>query len=187
MEILLIRHTSVNIDKDICYGFSDVDLSSDFQFELNLIKSKLNGIKDYTFYSSPLSRCSILAESLSNSNYAVDNRLKEMNFGEWELTSWNDINESDLQQWIEEFVNFKCPDGESFIELYDRAVNFYLELLKREHKKVAIITHGGVIRSIIAHLLDIPLKNAPILQIDFGSISKIQIAPEYTRLVYINK
>ncbi|MEW5821532.1 MAG: alpha-ribazole phosphatase [Cyanobacteriota bacterium] len=187
MEIFLIRHTSVDINKEICYGFSDVKLADNYKEDFKKLKKKLKPINPSIVYSSPLIRCSMLADYLSDTNYIKDNRLKELNFGDWEMKNWYEIEQDELDKWIKEFVNYRCPEGETFVELFERAKEFYQEIITKDFEKVYIITHGGVIRSIVALILEIPLKNAPSIQIDFGSISKISINKEVVNLSYLNK
>lgn len=187
MEIFLIRHTSVKIDKGICYGFSDVELSDQYINEFEILKNKLNNDKDLIYFTSPLKRCLELARYLSNDNYNVDNRLKELNFGDWELKKWNLISGKDYDNWVKDYVNYKCPDGENFLDLYNRSIDFYNEIIKKDIPKVAIITHGGVIKSIIASVLKVPLELAPRINTDTASISKIIINKALVNVSYINR
>ena len=186
MDIYLIRHTRVNCEKGICYGQTDVDVAPTFDKELIEIKNKLD-MEGFVFYSSPLKRCSSLAKALAGSDFIVDERLKELNFGNWEMKRWDSIDEKDLQVWIDSYVDIPCPNGECFTDVYSRSLEFYNDLLKKNHEKVAIIGHGGVIRSIIAHILQIPLNKAIILNFDYGSITKISINGQMVSVEYINK
>jgi len=188
MEIYLIRHTSINCEKVICYGQADVEVSGAFSTELNSLKKKLGESEEYIFYSSPLKRCSILAQHLSNADFIPDKRLMEMHFGDWELKSWELIEkEQYFQKWRDNFVKTSCPNGESFIDLSKRNIEFFEELIKKDYKKVAIITHSGTIRTLVSHILEIPLNKALNLQIDYGSITKIKTLEHSTCVEYVNK
>lgn len=187
MEIYLIRHTATVCDKGICYGHSDVDLAPTFEMELKVIKNKLSNIEDLVFFSSPLKRCSILAQRLTNSSVYIDDRLKELNFGDWELKSWNSIDKHELQKWINDYVNVTCPNGESLTDLYNRSVNFVKDLKEKKYEKLAIITHAGVIRSIISYIIEIPITKMFSIQLDYGSITKIKIDGSMTNVCYINR
>src|SRR4249920_2591239 len=122
MEIYLVRHTETVCEKGICYGQSDVDLQSDYQKQFETIKAQIP--KNAVLFSSPLKRCSILSDYLSNSNYKIDSRLMEMHFGDWELKNWNNISPDEMNPWMNDFVNVKVPNGESFTILYERVVDF---------------------------------------------------------------
>lgn len=169
MEIYVIRHTPVNISKNICYGQSDVEISETFLQDSEILAKKLPENFDQVF-TSPLTRCTSLAEELSFSNVILDDRLKEMNFGDWELKSWDEINSIELQNWMDNFDTVSTPNGESLEELYLRVESFYDELKKVNHEKVLIITHAGVIRCLWAKILQIPLKNCFKIPVGFGEV-----------------
>ena len=65
MEVYLIRHTSVDIDSNVCYGQSNVPLSSTFEEDAQKIKKELN-IDFEKVYSSPLFRCTMLSSKLNS-------------------------------------------------------------------------------------------------------------------------
>lgn len=57
MNIYLIRHTSVDVPKGLCYGQSDVPLRPTFEAEAAVTKAKIESIHFDMAYTSPLSRC----------------------------------------------------------------------------------------------------------------------------------
>ena len=158
MEVYIIRHTPVAVSKDICYGQSNVSLADTFIQDAEQLSKKLPTNFD-SVYSSSLQRCKDLATALKFENVLFDNSLMEMNFGDWENQKWDEINQGELNHWMADFVNVKTPNGENLTELFQRVESFFNYLRKKEHKKVLIITHAGVIRCLWAYLLDIPLQN----------------------------
>lgn len=177
MEIYLIRHTTPAVAKGICYGQSDLEVDMNlFSSELELIREKLPNAFD-AVYSSPLQRCSKLAKEFS-SQIEIDPRLMEMNFGEWELQNWKDIPQDELNNWMDDFVQVSPPNGENFIELQKRTVEFLQDLLSKEPTTSAIFTHAGNIRSIISYILEIPLNNAFRIQVNYGSVVKLWYSKE---------
>ncbi len=188
MDIYLIRHTSLNCEKGMCYGHSDIDVSENFNVELELLKSKLPELDDFVFYSSPLKRCAKLASFLANNDYITDKRLKEHNFGDWELKKWSELVDcKHFQKWKFDFVNNPSPSGESTAEVYKRCEEFFEELIKKDHKKVVVVTHSGVIRMIVAKILGMPLDKAFSLGLDYASVSKVNIDRQIISIEYINR
>lgn len=176
MQIYLIRHTTPDVEAGICYGQSDIGVDDDFQFTLEKIKNQLSLDNNHIIFSSPLKRCSLLAKELANHNGVnYDDRLMEMDFGKWELQRWSEIDEEPMTQWGSNFVENRVPGGESFEIMNQRVMEFWEELLKQENKDILIVTHSGVIRSILARLLEIPLKKAFVLKIDYGRIIRIRM------------
>jgi len=189
MEVYLIRHTTPQIEKGICYGQSDIPLVETFNTDAQKILQLLTYKVDAVF-SSTLSRCVKLAELIkSNQKFTQDKRLLEMNFGDWEMKKWDTINQEVLNEWMKDFVNVRVPNGENFIDLNNRVNEFIDELIKTDYKKVAIVTHAGVIRSVLCQILEIPLRNAFKIPIDYGGITKINIDKKscYKSIVYINQ
>jgi len=192
LDLYFIRHTSVNVKEGICYGYSDVEASQTFESEVKILKKKFSISPQMIFYSSPLKRCILLAERLSISDPIIDTRLIELNFGDWELKDWSLINKTEREKWLNDFVNFRCPNGESYLDLYKRATDFFEALVEKNYENVAIITHGGFIRSILSYILEIPLKKSFSIQIHYGSVSKIVLSQDnnsnsYITVEYINK
>lgn len=186
----MIRHTSVEVEKSVCYGQSNVPLSANFMNESDTILRQFDPNETIQIYSSPSSRCTSLANEFNKKvEPIIDSRIMELNFGEWELKKWDEIAPDDLNPWMEDFVNIKCPNGESYQELASRTIEFLQEIVKeQQHKKIIVISHGGVIRSLLAHILQIPLEKSFSLQIDYGKMSKIKVVTKENIIIqYINK
>lgn len=172
MEIYLIRHTTPTIEKGICYGQTDLDITAEFEIKASKILNEITVDTTTKVYSSPLQRCTKLALKFSK-NIITDDRLMELNFGDWELKKWNDIPRNEIDPWFKDFVNVTIPNGEAYIDLYKRANGIFQEIASKNFKKTIITTHGGVIRSIIANLNGVPLANSFDIKVEYGQIFKI--------------
>jgi len=172
MEIYLVRHTTPNIEKGICYGQSDLGITDTFDSEVIKIHKEIPIHKISKIYSSPLQRCKILADTF-NIPTIFDDRLKELNFGDWELKAWNDIHPSELNPWMEDFVNVQVPNGESYIMLQKRMLAFYNDIAHTAEGSIIIVAHAGPIRALLAHLQQIELKNSFDIKINYGDVIKI--------------
>ena len=148
MKITLIRHTSVNVQSGICYGQSDIDVSSSFETEaLQVINILQNTYFDAVF-CSPLKRCRKLAGYCGFPEPVIDKRLMELNFGAWEMKAWLEIEDVQLQRWFDNWLEEAPTRGESFKEMTCRVAEFLTDLKKLPFHRVAIFTHAGVIRSV---------------------------------------
>jgi alpha-ribazole phosphatase len=178
MEVYLVRHTETICEKGICYGQSDVGIREPYDAVFVCILNQLP--QDAILYSSPLRRCTILAnhilENTKIDSIIEDSRLMEMNFGDWELEKWDAIPQEVLNPWMEDFVNVRVPNGESFVELNDRVLDFLENKLTRESEKPAIVVaHAGVIRSFLCKINDVSLKDAFQNKVNYGDVIKIEI------------
>jgi len=175
MEIYLIRHTSPDIGQGICYGQSDIPLAITFNEEYLKLKQHLPE-KFQAVYTSPKLRCMKLAEKLTETKDIIsDNRLLELNFGDWELKNWDSIEQVELNKWMKDFVHISAPNGENFSMLHERAVHFFTELSGMDYEQVAVVSHAGFIRGIIAEVLEMPLRNAFKIPVAYGSVTKLNL------------
>jgi alpha-ribazole phosphatase len=178
MEVYVIRHTEVAVDKSVCYGQTDVPLASTYATDLAALQLKLPRDFDAVF-SSPLKRCTQLATDLGKGEIIKDSRLLEVNFGAWETKTWDSINQDELNTWMSDFVHAKPPEGENLLELNTRVEDFLDELKNTSLKKVLIVAHAGVIRCIWAYMVQVPLANIFKIPISFGEVLILQLAKDF--------
>lgn len=163
MKIVMLRHgESESNVKNIFSGFSDVPLT---QKGILQAEAAADLLKTYTFdcvVSSPLIRAKRTAEAVcsrSTTQLAIetDARFKEMNFGVWEGSSFEGILEAypdESAQWMQDYVHFICPGGESLKLFYERIraafkANF-CNWSEAGHQTILLVAHAGVIQSILA-------------------------------------
>ncbi len=174
-EIYLIRHTTPAVEKGTCYGQADLDVTESFFDEAALIKQYLPA-HIQSVYASPLQRCSKLAQHLFPShNILFHDELKEINCGEWELKKWNDIPQEIVMPWMNDFVNVRIPGGESYLDLFERTTTMF-ESIAAKKETAAIVSHGGVLRSILSHLTDTALIDSfNIFKLQYGCVVKLHV------------
>jgi len=176
MEVYVVRHTRVAVDKGLCYGQLEVPLAATFDEEFTALKSQLPPQIDAVFSSSS-QRCLQLAAQFSD-NVQIENALLEMNFGDWEGQRWNELDPDALNDWMNDFVHVNAPNGENLVSLSARVSAFLASLRQQNHAQCLIVTHAGAIRCIWAYLLEIPLKNCFKIAVDFGEILHFNLAKE---------
>lgn len=174
MEVYLIRHTQPVVEKGLIYGRTDVPLADSFSIEKDNILKQLPEAFDIV-YSSPSLRCTRLAQTIS-AQYLKDESLYELNFGEWEGQSWDTINRQESETWMNDFVNLSPPKGETMKEMESRVMNFWNRLLKQPFQNAAIVTHGGVIRILLAHHRSIELKDSFTIPVAMGEVFKLPVS-----------
>lgn len=175
MEIYLIRHTTPNIPKDTCYGASDIDVVETFEEEAAAIKAVLPTFQENVFFvSSPLIRCKKLALFLSNGHPVhMEESLKEISFGDWELQKWKEIDQVAMKAWFPNFVTSAPPNGESFQQVYDRANQVFDHYASKKLTQLFIIAHSAIIRAMLCKLQQTPLKDAFKENMDYGVVYKV--------------
>lgn len=175
MDLYLIRHTSVDVPKGTCYGFTDVPLKDTFETEAAITKDGLKGLQFDKVYTSPLSRAAKLAAFCGYADAERDDRLKEMNMGEWEMQRFDDITDAHLQEWYDDFLNQPTSGGESFRDLYARVASFLDEVRTLPYQRVAVFAHGGVLICARVYAGEVPLEKGFENLTLYGGIIKIKI------------
>lgn len=146
MEIILVRHTRVGVPRGTCYGWSDVPVAETFEQEARLTQERLAPYVPFDcVYASPLQRARRLAAFCGYDTPILDDRLKEMSMGRWEMQRYDDITDPYLAQWYDDYMHLPTPEGESFPMLYARVTSFLDELKQSHHQRVAIFAHAGVL------------------------------------------
>ncbi len=168
MEIYLIRHTTPAVPKDMIYGRTDVALAATFDAEKEIVLSKLPPDLN-AVYTSPSARCTQLAACLLK-QFSPDERLYEFNFGCWEGKTWATVDPQESAPWMQDFVNVCTPEGESMLQMQERVMSFWIELNQQPYQKVAVVTHGGVIRLILATIRNVPLASSFDMHVNFGEV-----------------
>ena len=175
MEICLIRHTTPAVEKGICYGQTDLSLVDRYPQELEIVRSQVSGPFDKVF-SSPLQRCARLAADLFLPQAVQhDDRLKEYDFGQWEMLPWDDIEKESKEKWKADFVNIPAPEGESLGLMHSRVKDFVDELSGQDHERIALVTHSGVIRIVLAMVEDTPLHKCFDYHLEYGAVRNVKL------------
>jgi alpha-ribazole phosphatase len=147
VEVALIRHTACAIEAGICYGQLDVPLASSAAADIDRVLAKTPRVD--AVYTSPALRCVVLAMRLA----ARDRRtpilregLRELCFGRWEGTRWDDISRMEIDKWSANTWEHAPPGGETEESLWTRVERVYQELLGCRRRSIAVIAHGGSLR-----------------------------------------
>lgn len=179
LELILIRHGHTQWNAEHRYlGHTDLPLLPSVLEQLSQLKQDIDGREQssnafWRVYSSDLLRCretlAYIAPSLEKVAF-YDKRLREMNFGDWEGCSYDQLKDNPLyRSWVDSPSTVTPPEGESWAQFDERlhsflsdlgqaAENILVQAASSEHKdegtanRVLIVTHGGVIRHILAQV-----------------------------------
>ena len=167
-KLYLIRHGQTLWNKISKYqGHSDIALSDTGIAQAQKLGHYLfeKGIKLQAVYASDLSRAYDTAKLIAepyNLPISTNSELREMNFGVWEGLTFKEIKNqySDLAEiWLTAPETLEIPKGESFAKVKERAINTLYGILKNHaNENIAVVSHGGTLRTIICSLLDMPLS-----------------------------
>lgn len=156
-NIYLIRHgvTEANL-KGQYAGVWDIPVCKEGEIKLHELKNNFKYPEIKECYSSPLCRCVKTAKIIyPDVTTIIREDLKEWNFGEWEGKTTNELlKDGRYVNWVENKRTDSTPGGESGIEFTKRVCSAFEEivesLVKRGVTSAGIVTHGGVIMSLLA-------------------------------------
>ena len=168
MILHLIRHPKPLVEPGICYGRLDI-LGENAAAVAAGLRAVLPA--DLPVWSSPLRRCRELAEHLQ-AQPMLDARLVEMDFGSWEGRPWDAIPRHELDAWAADVAGYAPPGGESPRRLQRRALDFVAGL---DVPEAVIVTHAGVIRTLLAHWQGLPPERWTELVFDYGSCTRVVV------------
>jgi alpha-ribazole phosphatase len=156
-RVLFIRHAETEMTGRYC-GHSDPDLNAKGRARLTKLSESLAEEMLDTVYSSDLRRATSTAQAIAASRnipQVLRPALREINFGDWEGLTWEDIERLDpeyAQNWVKSYPNLHAPSGESFEDFERRVLTEVNHLIDRNPGPIAVVTHGGVLRVVLRHL-----------------------------------
>lgn len=193
-RLLLIRHAAIDAaGHSLLVGASDVPASPHGLRDLARLSPVLAGFRPEAWFCSPLLRarqtCARLGEFCETAHTpVVDERLREIDFGRWEMKGFAAIAEEDpdlLPAWCE-YDSFTFPGGEAVAAFCERVAAMLAELRAAEHREVAMVSHGGVIRTLICLALNLPPRNYLLFDVRPGSLAVLDLHPDGAVLAGLN-
>lgn len=127
-------------------------------------------------YSSPLERCLETAQPIATAlglPVHAEPGVLEVDYGEWRGANLKELAEKPEWRAVQHYPSsFRFPGGETLYEVQTRAVAA-LERIVTAHPNqlVAVLSHGDVIRTSLAHFMGTPLDLFQRIQIGTASIS----------------
>lgn len=148
LELWLVRHgeTDWTAAGRFC-GWSDPALNERGRAQARNLGRRLSGRRFDSFVSSSSTRA-VETARLAHRDPAVDVRLRELDFGDLEGRTWAECS-VEVQESLRDFDMFQAPNGESVAQLSVRVRKALGELGSGRH---LVVTHGGVIRTLLGHL-----------------------------------
>ncbi|MBO7419331.1 MAG: alpha-ribazole phosphatase [Bacteroidaceae bacterium] len=176
MKVTLVRHTSVDVPPGTCYGQTDVPVKSSFPEEATQVKTNLLPHLPFDkVYCSPLTRAVKLASYCGYPDAQRDERLLEMNMGDWEMQLYDEIKDPLIDDWYKDYLRIATPQGESFEMQYQRVSQFLDELRQQPYQQVAIFAHGGVLICAQIYAGIVSFDNAFSAIVPYGGMVQIDI------------
>jgi alpha-ribazole phosphatase len=157
--LIFIRHAETDLAGTFC-GHSDPPLNARGQAQVSDLIAELTSEPFAAICSSDLRRAVDTATSLAQAfsvPHTITPKLREIHFGDWEAMTWAEVERKDAEharRWAESFPNVTAPNGEAHAIFKSRVLNEVDRLCDlAADKRIAVVTHGGVLRIVLSSLL----------------------------------
>ena len=198
LNVYIVRHGQTDTNKTFGINGSgtNLPLNEKGKKQAENLRDSFDINKIDCVYSSPLKRARETAEILNQGKHEiiVDDRLSEMNYGNWDGQDVQDIIEK-YPQVFDELGYFKenysdyCT-GETYQHLADRLMDFWHDLINNhKDESVLLVFHGTASRSLVQNVLGIPkitlvgeIQNAGVINISVDEASQKPFLRYYNRV-----
>lgn len=194
-RIVLLRHAhSIANEKNLLAGrMSGITLSKSGKSQALDLVDRLGAMQFDEIAISPLQRCREtidpwLSANNAKSRLVIDESISEVDYGSWSGKTLASLRRKAQWKVVQDFPSqMTFPEGESLLEMQGRALSgFYrLNAVKGKGPRL-LVSHGDVIKSIVAHCLGMHLDQFQRLVIEPASITIIDTDSGVSRLVRFN-
>ena len=186
-HIFLVRHGQV-AGPSALYGKTDVALNTEGHRALTRQFARIQPVSKIV--SSPLKRCLQFAEAMSAQEtlpLLIEPDFRECDFGRWDGVPFDDISADcwgELEKFWQAPSEYHFADAEPLAAMQARVVGAWQLLLETvrnesEPQRIVVVTHGGVIRLILACVLGFHWGNPALYsqwRINYGSATLLTLA-----------
>jgi probable phosphomutase (TIGR03848 family) len=194
--VILARHgrTAANATGVLAGRSKGVHLDDTGNAQARAAAERLTGLELATVVTSPLERCRETARLLAPGVRAVtDRRLLECDYGDWTGKELKKLSKEKLWRTVQaQPSGVRFPGGESMPEMSARAVaairdrDAAVEAHAGDHAVWVAVSHGDVIKAILADALGMHLDAFQRIMVDPGSLSVIRYTPHRAFVLTMN-
>jgi alpha-ribazole phosphatase len=183
MKCYLVRHGQTTWNETHRFqGWQDIELTNVGVNQAHKISTYFNDIHYHHLYSSDLVRALKTAQIIQTKHecpMTITKGLRELDVGEWEGLTWDEVTEKLDDENIanmDDLWKTARTGGESLFQFQERVIQAFKTIVnKSANQDIVIVTHGGVIRVLICHILEIEMSEINYSKIDNGSITILEI------------
>jgi broad specificity phosphatase PhoE len=196
LVVYLVRHAeSRSNGQNRIQGHSDSGLTPRGIRQSERVAQRLKSTKIQKIYTSDLGRALKTSKTIAKAlgqEVHKHSQLREIRLGEWEGLSVDEVNHQYNQgydRWLISPTNMVIPGAESIIEFHRRVRGFFDELCKLHPSgTILVVTHGGVIASLISHWLKADFDQTLLnLRVDNTGVTVVEKSPARIKIHSLNE
>jgi alpha-ribazole phosphatase len=179
-RLLLVRHGRIGDGQGGRFvGRSDPALDGCGEAQARQLARRVQQFAPQRCYCSPLRRCQQTAAILMpHVRLQEDERLREIDFGRWENRTFAEIAQAEpeaVARWAAADADFAFPEGERIAAFRERVARVAEYLVGVQAETVLAVTHGGVIRAMICHLLGLDPRKYVAFAVGYATMAVIDL------------
>lgn len=193
MKLILVRHGETDWNNERRWqGQLDVPLNDTGEWQARQVGQALADEPIARLVSSDLQRAQTTATAIAAAcdlTILTDARLREIGFGSWEGLSIDQIMEQDgdaYRRWRENPSAHAPIGGETLDVTGQRVLSLWQEIREIDAGTIVVVSHGGTLRILLSHLLQLPPQSFWQLELDNASLSTIKINQTGNTLISLN-
>jgi probable phosphomutase (TIGR03848 family) len=198
--VILVRHgrTTANASGVLAGRAAGIELDQTGIDQSNRMGERLAAVRLVGVVSSPLERCrqtarAILDRQSGSPAKPIDQGITECDYGEWQGRTLGDLAKEDLWSVVQTQPSAAVfPGGESLAGMQARAVaaiRRHDAVFEAEHGPGAVwaaVSHGDIIKSILADALGMHLDLFQRINVNPASVSIVRYSPSRPDVVAMN-
>lgn len=193
-RLFLLRHGEVEARYHRIFGGRiDMELSPRGHEQAKALADYLAATHFNAIYVSPMKRAQqtlvpLAAQQGLTATTLAD--LREVDFGDWTGLGWQQVQERfgvSAFDWLDRLEGGHVPGAESGAQFRARVEPCLRQMLRAcPGQSVAVVCHGGVIRMLLAVLLELPLPKLAHFDIEYASVTIVEQRPHRSEVELLN-
>ncbi len=192
-RIYLMRHGEIPLSGETRYiGQLDLPLTARGVDQVRQWREPLSAVRFSRVYCSDLLRCRHTVRLVlgdDRDDVLFEPMLREICLGTWEGLPVGEVKERFPEGWKrrgEDLAGYRPEGGESFADLAARVVPFFRTIAESMEGDVLVVAHAGVNRTILSHVLGMPLNNVLRIGQDYACLNLLDCSTDPYRVLATN-
>ena len=196
MDLILVRHgeTDANRDGRLMSSSGGPPLNAIGRAQANDIAGALKVDLPFHLYTSPARRARETAGIISktfDAPFTVVEDLAETDVGAIEGLTEHELRRTYpvyFSEWERDHATARPPGGETVQELQDRAWRAVRSLYEAHaDETVVAVSHCFTISTVVAKVLEMPLRHFRRVRLDLGAMVRIELSPDHSEVISTNQ
>jgi len=193
-NLYLLRHAQSEYnEKGIFQGRLDSDLTPLGFVQARLSAQEFLGKEIEVIYSSPQRRAyktALTIADLLGLEVIVDERIREMSFGNYEGKKFWDLVEEEghiFRAWLSNPVRNPLPTQENMEDFSKRVKSFLEDVINGPYKNLLVVAHGGTLHAMVCLATGLGLENLWNIHMDNTGFTLLSYNSGRFELKYLNR